>query len=87
MRIVQRLILVIGLALIVSCAIPTTPEFPPVKCDNVQLSEVQLKELSTCKAGLVCTIKYTTLKTIFDIVQKKSECIEQYKAGASKFKG
>ena len=91
MRTMRRLILVIGLALTVSslsgCATPTTPAFPEIKCQKVELSSEQLKELSKCKVGMVCSIKQSTLKRIFDIVQKNAECLIQYKAGASKFKG
>jgi hypothetical protein len=87
MRIVQRLILVIGLALTVSCA-ATTPAFPPVNCEVVKLTDEQIQGLKTClDTNHICSVPFTTIKRIFDIVQAKSECIEQYKAGASKFKG
>jgi len=82
------LILVIGAALTASCATPTTPAFPPVDCVEINLTKAELKELSYCtKDKEYCPIKFVLLRKIFMIVQEKSSCLEQYKAGASKFKG
>jgi len=88
MKMFPMLILVIGAALTASCATPTTPEFPVIECKEIRLTDAELKELQYCtKDKEYCPIKFVLLKKIFSIVQEKSSCLEQYKAGASKFKG
>ena len=87
MRILRRLILVIGLVLTASCSTPTTPAFPQIACPITKLSSSELAALSSCQSGLDCIIPHTLLKKLHQIVQDKSACLEQYKAAASKFKG
>jgi len=86
MRIVKKLMMVIGLVLTVSCATPTTPSFPAIDCKQVVITKEEVKVLSTCKLGMVCTVPHYIVKKMHDIIQSKASCVEQYKAGASKFK-
>jgi len=88
MKITTILILVIGMALTASCATPTTPAFPAVDCKEVKLTKSELQELKSCDIDTtICSIKFSLLKKIFNIVQENAACLEQYKAAASKFKG
>ena len=91
MKTMKMLTLVIGVALTASlsgCATPTTPAFPAVDCKEVKLTKSELQELNGCNKGVaICNIRFDLLKKIFNIIQEDRACLEQYKAGASKFKG
>jgi len=68
--------------------ITTTPKFPEIVCNEVKLTSVELQELKACNKDVAtCNVRFDLMKKIFNIVQSKSSCLEQYKAGASKFKG
>lgn len=86
MTILRKLILVIGLVSIVSCATPTTPEFPKIICTQPTVTKEELKILSTCKEGSICNVPHSLVLKMYTIIQKKAECIEEYKAAAGEFK-
>jgi len=87
MKTIRNLMMVIGLGLIVSCSIPTVPEFPSIACEKIKLTNEELKGLSSCTKNLtVCGIKFTTIKKILNIVQAKSSCLEQYQAAAKTYR-
>lgn len=86
MKTMIKLMMVIGLVSIVSCSIPTTPNFPTITCAKIVASEVELKELSKCKKDMNCIVRHSTLKKLNSIIQGKSQCLEEYRAAASKYK-
>ena len=83
----RKLIILIFLASIVSCATPTTPKFPEITCiPTNKLTDKQLTELSQCKKDVKdCTIPRTTLIQIFNNYQNKAACLEQYQETAKEF--
>jgi len=91
MKMFPMLILVIGVALTASlsgCATPVTPAFPAVDCVQVKLTKSELQELKACNKNVaICNVRFDLMKKIFLISQEDKSCLEQYKAGASKFKG
>jgi len=86
MKTMIKLMMVIGLVSIVSCATPTTPEFPTIVCETVKLTKEELTVLKTCKKNTICVIPHNIVKKLNTIVQLKSACLEEYKAASKEFK-
>ena len=81
MKMLKKLSLMIGLASIVSCA--SVPHFPPVECKA--LIPIEKGSIVCSKTQDVCVTSKDNMLNILKNYQYKSECLEQYKAGASKF--
>ena len=81
MKILKRLSLVSGTVLIVSCA--SVPHFPPVECKA--LIPIEKGSIVCSQEENKCITSMDNMLNIFRNYQYKSECLEQYKAGASKF--
>ena len=86
MKTMIKLMMVIGLVSIVSCSTPTTPIFPKIDCAQIKLTKEELSTLKVCKKDTICNIEHSLLKKFNSIIQVKSQCLEEYKAAASKFK-
>lgn len=77
----KKLIMVISLASIVSCSIPTIPKFPEISCKPIEkLSVEQLAKLKeVCgKDVIICPIDRKTFMQIFSNYQNKAACLDQY---------